>query len=129
MRQIATKPDAASKALKLAARYAVLHRRICDCKRRASHLYSSCENPTFDGDVKTGSGCLSTLSDLIRDNRDKPFGIDLSFEELVEEAEFCRPCSVGLSLRRHVKKTLSKRRASVLAAICRLGKMQKRSES
>ena len=116
-------PIAAAKALTLVSRYARLQSRIGQCKRTALALYGKCERPLHEAG---GSGCLNDLGGLMSENRKGNYDLHLSFEELVDEAEFCRHCKVGLNLRMHVKHNLGKRRSAVLAAICRLGNKQVR---
>jgi hypothetical protein len=114
----------AEKALGQVIRYARLQTVITQRKRLYGRLFDHhCENPCYLGDQEDGSGCMAALKQA-KSNNDKLSCIDperLSFWELVDECEFCRPCKVGLLVLRHNRERLAKRRGSLLAAMRRLG--------
>jgi hypothetical protein len=114
----------AEKALGQVIRYARLQTVISQRKRLYGRLFDRhCENPAYLGDEDAGSGCMAALKQA-KSNNDKLLLNDpdyLSFWELVDECEFCRPCKVALQVLRHNRERLAKRRGSLLAAMRRLG--------
>ena len=115
--------SAADKALDLAGRYARLRLRETQCRHLTGCLFDTCEKPLYHGDETVGSGCMAALRDAKADGalRSGPDG-ESNWHHVLKDLEFCRPCLVGLAVWRHRKRRLARRRTSVLAALCRLGR-------
>ncbi len=116
----------ANKALALAGRYARLQIRSQQCKCMAGNLLDCCERTKYwgDGSEPGYSGCMEAYrewkSEVAKGNKIRPnsqHGWDALLEQ---DLEFCRPCLLAMKVWSH-RKTLHRRRASVLGSIKRIG--------
>ena len=118
-------PDA-DKALALAGRYARLQVRSAQCRCLCSRLLDKCENLRHwgDGSEPGFSGCMESYrewkSEVAKGNDKRP-NSQSGWDALLEQdLEFCRPCRLAMKVWSH-RKTMHRRRASVLGALKRIG--------
>lgn len=117
-----------SKALSLAGRYARLQVRSLQCKCTTSRLLERCEDLRHwgDGSEPGFSGCMEAYrewkSEMQKGNQRRP-NSQQGWDALLDELEFCRPCRLAMKAWSH-RKTMHRRRASVLGAIKRIGLKQ-----
>lgn len=115
----------ASKALSLAGRYARLQVRSAECKHVCGRLLDQCENLRHNGDSEEPgwSGCMEAYrewrSDTIKEGERLPVHKH-GWDAVLDDLEFCRPCRLAMRVWSH-RKTMHRRRASVLGAIKRIG--------
>lgn len=116
----------ANKALALAGRYARLQIRSQQCKCTVGNLLDCCERTKYwgDGSEPGYSGCMEAYrewkSEVAKGNERRP-NSQQGWDALLEQdLEFCRPCLLAMKVWSH-RKTLHRRRASVLGSIKRIG--------
>ena len=116
----------ADKALALAGRYARLQVRSAQCRATCRHLLDLCENLRHwgDGSEPGSSGCMEAYrewkSEAAKGNERRPNSQHGWSALLEQDLEFCRPCLLAMKVWSH-RKTMHRRRASVLGAIKRIG--------
>lgn len=118
----------ADKALALAGRYARLQVRSGQCRGLCYRLLDKCENLRQSGDGETfessWSGCMEAYRDwksgAAKGEWNRPNSEQGWAALLEQDLEFCRPCLLAMKVWRH-RKTMHRRRASVLGAIKRVG--------
>jgi hypothetical protein len=116
----------ANKALALAGRYARLQIRSGQCRTLCARLLDQCENLRHvgDGEALGFSGCMESYrdwkSEAAKGEAKRPNSPQGWAALLEQDLEFCRPCLLAMKVWGH-RKTMHRRRASVLGAIKRVG--------
>lgn len=116
----------ADKALALAGRYARLQVRSAQCRAVCRHLLGQCEHLRYwgDGSEPGFSGCMESYrewkSEAAKGEAKRPNSQHGWSALLEQDLEFCRPCLLAMKVWSH-RKTMHRRRASVLGAIKRIG--------